>query len=105
MNRSLSAVLHKDPRGRRLPVGYDRADPLKPIDLETHTQLLDARKIMSGRCRGYVYWWRKGKLHQRRYVIPRDPHTPTQQRSRAAFRNASKAWSENQPLTQAQREA
>jgi hypothetical protein len=101
----MSAVQHKDPRGRRRAIGWDRAATLKPIDLETHTQLLDAHKIMSGRGRGYVYWWRKGKLHWRRYVVPRDPRTPTQQRSRAAFRDATKAWSENQPLTEEQRNA
>src|ERR1039458_6625920 len=105
MSRNLSAVPHKDLRGRRRPVGYDRAAPLKPIDLETHRQLLDAHKIMSGRCRGYVYWWWKGRLHSRRYVIPRDPRTPAQRRSRASFRKASKAWSQNQPLTQEQRSA
>ena len=101
----MSAVPHKDPRGRRLPVGYDRAAPLTPIDLETHKQLVDAHRIMSGRCRGYVYSWWKGKLHRRRYVVPRDPRTPAQRRSRGAFGKASKAWSENQPLTQAQRDA
>jgi hypothetical protein len=101
----MSAVPHKDPRGRRRPVGCDRAAPLKPIDLEAHKQLLGAHQIMSGRCRGYVYWWRKGRLHQRRYVIPRDPRTPRQRRSRAAFRRAAKAWSQNQPLIQAQRDA
>ena len=105
LSRSMSPVPRKDPRGRRRPVGYDRAAPLKPIDLETHTQLLDAHKIMSGRCRGYVYWWQNGRLHWRRYVVPRDPSTPTQRRSRAAFGAASKAWSQNQPLTQEQRTA
>jgi hypothetical protein len=73
--------------------------------LETHIQLLDAHQIMSGRCRGYVYWWHNGKLHWRRYVVPRDPRTPAQRRSRAAFGEASTAWSENQPLTEAQRDA
>jgi hypothetical protein len=105
MSQSLSAAPRKDPRGRRRPVGYDRAATLKPIDLEAHTQLLDAHRMMSGRCRGYVYWWRKGKLHWRRHVVPRDPRTPTQLLSRAAFGAASKAWSENQPLTQDQRDA
>jgi hypothetical protein len=105
VSQIISADPHKDPRGRRRPVGYDRAAPLKPIDLETHKQLLGAHQIMSGRCRGYVYSWRKGKLHKRRYVVPKDPRTPTQQRSRAAFGAASKAWSENNTLTQEQRDA
>ena len=99
------AVPHKDRRGRRRPVGYDRAATLKPIDLKTHTQLLDEHKIMSGRCRGYFYSWWKGKLRRRRYVVPRDPRTPAQRRSRGAVCKASKAWSENQPLTRAQRDA
>ena len=101
----MPAVRRKDPRGRRRPVGYDRAAPLQPIDLEAHKKLLDERKIMSGRSRGHVYWWHNGRLHWRRYVIPRDPRTVTQRRSRAAFGKASRAWSENQPLTQAQRDA
>ena len=105
VSQGMPAVPHKDPRGRRRPVGYDRAAPLKPIDLEAHKQLLGAHQIMSGRCRGYVYWWRKGRLHWRRHVIPRDPRTPRQRRSRAAFGKAAKAWSQNQPLTQAQRDA
>jgi hypothetical protein len=105
MSRSLSAVPHKDPRGRRRPVGYDRAAPLTPIDLEAHKQLLGAHQMMSGRGRGYVYWWWKGKLHKRRYVIPKDPHTPAQQCSRSAFGAASKAFSENNTLTQEQRDA
>lgn len=50
----MSAVLHKDPRGRRLSVGYDRAAPLQPIDLEAHIQLLGDHRPMSGRQRGYV---------------------------------------------------
>jgi len=104
MSRSMSPVPHKDPCGRRRPVGYDRAAPLQPIDLEAHKKLLEERKIMSGRCRGHVYWWQNRRLHWRRYVVPRDPRTPAQQRSRAAFGAASKAWSENQPLTQEQRD-
>ena len=105
MSRSMSAAPFKDPRGRRRPVGYDRAAALKPIDLEAHKQLLGAHQMMSGRCRGYVYWWRKGKLHKRRYVIPKDPHSPTQQRARATFGTASKTWSENNTLTLQQRDA
>jgi hypothetical protein len=55
---------------------------------------------MSGRCGGYVYSWRNGKLQPRRHVISRDPRTPAQLRSRAALSKASKAWNENQPLTE-----
>jgi hypothetical protein len=59
---------------------------------------------MSGRSGGYVYWWHNGRLHWHRYVVPNDPRTPMQRRSRAAFAVASKAWSENQPLTKEQRD-
>ena len=60
---------------------------------------------MSGRRGGYVYSWHHGQLHWRRYVVPKDPHTLAQRRSRAAFGAASKAWSENNTLTQQQRDA
>ena len=105
MSRSTPPVPHKDPRGRRRPVGYDRAAPLSPIDLETHKQLVGAHKIMSGRRGGYVYSWRNGKLHRRRHVIPKDPRTPAQRGCRDAFGKASNAWSQNQALTQTQRGA
>jgi hypothetical protein len=60
---------------------------------------------MSGRCGGYVYYWAYGRLCWRVYVIPKDPRTPEQRRSRAAFGAASKAWSQDQPLTEEQRNA
>jgi hypothetical protein len=59
---------------------------------------------MSGRMRGFVYSWHHGRLHWHRYVVPKDLRTPAQQRSRAAFGKASKAWSESQPLTEEQRD-
>jgi len=98
--QGMSLVLRKDPRGRRRAKGYDRAAPLSPLDRARHRQIMDEGKIISGRFGGYVYAWRKGKVQPRRYVIPRDPHTPAQLRSRAAFRKASKAWSESQSLTE-----
>jgi hypothetical protein len=39
---------------------------------------MDEGKIMSGRCGGYVYAWRNGKVQPRRHVIPRDPRTLAQ---------------------------
>jgi hypothetical protein len=60
---------------------------------------------MSGRMRGYVYSWHHGRLHWHRYVVPKDPRTPGQRRSRAAFGKAAKAWSEIQPLTEEHRDA
>jgi len=101
----MSAVPPKDPRGRRRPVGWDRAAPLAPKDLGLHAKLLADGKPMSGRMRGFVYSFHHGRLHSHRYVVPRDPRTPAQRRSCAVFRKASKTWSENQPLTEAQRDA
>jgi hypothetical protein len=101
----MSAVPHKDPRGRRRPVGWHRAAVLEPRYHQLHAQLIAKGKPMSGRCGGYIYSWYKGRLHWHRYVLPKDPRTPAQRRSRAAFGAASKAWSENQPLTEEQRDA
>ena len=59
----------------------------------------------SGRCGGYVYYMAKGRQRWHRHVVPKDPRTAGQQRSRAAFGAASKAWSENKLLTEEQRDA
>jgi len=104
-SQAKSAVAHKDPRGRRRPVGWHRAAPLELKYFAAHADLLKEPKPRSGRSGGYVYWCYKGRLYWKRYVIPRDPRTPTQRRSRAAFGAASHAWSENQPLSEAQRAA
>jgi hypothetical protein len=61
-------------------------------------------KPMNGRMRGFVYSWRHGRLHRHRYEVPKDPKVPAQQRSRAAFGKTSKAWSQNQRLTEEQRD-
>jgi hypothetical protein len=52
----MSAVPHKDPRGRRQAVGWHRAAALDPKYLELHAQLISKGKPMSGRIGGYVYW-------------------------------------------------
>ena len=57
----------------------------------------------SGRCADWVYYMFHGKLCRRRYVLPRDPRTPCQLRSRAAFAAASKTWSHSDQLTEQQR--
>ena len=85
-------------------MGYDRAAPLNPKDRELHAKLVAEGKPMSGRMGAFVYSYYNGRLHWHRYVVPKDPRTPAQRRSRAAFGKASKAWSENQPLTQEQRD-
>ena len=105
MTRSLTAVPRKDPRGRRRPVGWHRAAVLDPKLLQLHAQLIAEPKPMSGQFGGYVYWWQNGRLHWRRYVVPIDPHTPAQQRSRTAFGTGSNVWSDNSVLTQEQRDA
>jgi hypothetical protein len=105
MSRGMSAVPHRDPRGRRRPVGWHRAATLEPKYRELHAWLISEGRPLSGRCGGYVYSWFNGRLHWRRYVLPTDPRTPAQQRSQAAFRAASVAWSQYQPLSHAQRDA
>lgn len=60
---------------------------------------------MSGRSGSYVYYMRKDRQRWHRYIIPRDPRTPAQQRSRAVFGAASKTWSERQELTDELRDA
>jgi hypothetical protein len=104
-SRGMSAVPPMDPRGRRRPVGWHRAATLEPKHLKLHAQLISERKPMSGRCGGYVYYWAYGRLCWRRHVVPKDPRTPAQERSRAAFRAASIAWSHDPRLSEAQRAA
>jgi hypothetical protein len=48
---------------------------------------------------------RKGRQRWRRYVVPRDPRTPAQQRSRAIFTAVSRTWSADGALTDEQRDA
>jgi hypothetical protein len=57
----------------------------------------------SGRRAEWVFYMFRGKQCRRRYVIPRDPRTPGQLRSRAAFAAASKNWSHSGQLTEKQR--
>jgi len=79
--------------------------PLSPEERELHAQLKADGRLKSGRCGGYVYYVVKGKQRWRRHAFPKDPRTLAQQRSRLRFAAASKAWSENAPLTEAQRVA
>jgi hypothetical protein len=67
--------------------------------------LLDDGIPKSGRHAEWVYYMLRGRLCLRRYVVPHDPRTPGQLRSRAAFAAASKAWSHSNQLTQEQRGA
>ncbi len=62
------------------------------------TQKADG-SLKSGRGGGYVYYMFHGRQCWRRHVVPKDPRTPPQLRSRAVFGAASKAWSESLRLT------
>jgi hypothetical protein len=79
--------------------------PLGAKELERHARLIAEGRPMSGRSGSYVYYMRKGRQRWHRYIIPRDPRTPAQQRSRAIFGAASKTWSESKELTDEQRDA
>jgi hypothetical protein len=101
----MSSAPRKDPRGSRRAVSGRLAAALEARYLKLHAQLIADNRPMSGRAGGYVYYWAYGRLCWRRYVVPKDPRTATQQSSRAAFGAASLAWSENQALTEEQRDA
>jgi hypothetical protein len=81
------------------------APPLEAWYRQLHAQIVGERRPVSGRAGRYVYYWAHGRLCWRVYVVPKDPRTAVQQRSRAAFGAASKAWSENRLLTQERRDA
>ncbi len=72
---------------------------------QLHAQILGERRPVSGRAGRYVYYWAYGRLCWRAYVVPKDPRTALQRRSRAAFGAASKAWSESRLLTRGRRAA
>lgn len=105
MSRVIPEVRQTDRPGQQRNVSWRRDAPLPARYLQLHAQLIADPKPMSGRCGGYVYSWHNGRLHWHRYVVPKDPRTPPQQRSRAAFATASRAWSKNQWLTAEQRDA
>jgi hypothetical protein len=103
--KSKTDVPRKNPRGRRRVVGWHRAAVLEPKHRQLHAQLRAEGRPMSGRAGGYVYYWAYGRLCWRRHVTPKDPRTAAQRLSRAAFGAASKAWSHDPELTEAQRGA
>ena len=105
MSRSMSLAPREDPRGRRRAVSGRLAAALEARYLALHAQLIADNRPMSGRAGGHVYYWAYGRLCWRRHVVPKDPRTPAQQSSRAAFGASSRAWSENQALTREHRDA
>ena len=52
-----------------------------------------------------MYYVRKGKQCRRRYVLPKDPKSPAQLRSRAAFGGASHYWSHTLDFSEQERDA
>jgi hypothetical protein len=104
MTRCTLADLRKAaPRTRVVP---RRPGPaLEAWYRQLHQQILGEKRPVSGRAGRYVYYWAYGRLCWRAYVVPKDPRTAVQQRSRAAFGAASKAWSESRLLTPERRHA
>ena len=92
------------PRGGRV-VPRHPAPALEAWYRALHAQILGDKRPVSGRAGRYVYYWAYGRLCWRVYVVPKDPRTAVQRRSRAAFGAASKAWSESRLLTQERRAA
>jgi hypothetical protein len=94
-------------RQRRSPGIVPQAGQTTPSAREQklHAQLKSDAALKSGRSGAYVYYMRKGRQCWRRYVIPRDPRTTAQRRSRQIFGATSRTWSENESLTEAQRQA
>jgi len=92
------------PRGGRV-VPRHPAPPLEAWYRALHAQILGDKRPVSGRAGRYVYYWAYDRLCWRVYVVPKDPRTAVQRRSRAAFGAASKAWSESRLLTQERRAA
>jgi len=94
---SLADLRKAAPRTRVVPRHPDPA--LQAWYRQLHQQILGEKRPVSGRAGRYVYYWAYGRLCRRAYVVPKDPRTAVQQRSRAAFGAASKAWSESRLLT------
>ena len=76
---------------------------LTPKERQMHVQLMADGRPKSGRSGAYVYYPLNGKQCWRRHAVPKDPHTPAQQRCRERFAAASKEYSENGLLTEAHR--
>ena len=105
VSRNASAAPRNNPRDPSRVV-FQRRDPaLEARYKQLHAQIIAGKTARSGRAGRYVYYWAYGRLCWRVYVVPKDPRTAPQQRSRAAFAAASTAWSQSQPLTEEQRYA
>ena len=105
LNRLRAAAPPKGGRGRGRVASRHNDPALEAWYRQMHAQILGENRPVSGRAGRYVYYWAYGHLCWRPYVVPNDPRTPVQQRSRAAFAAASTAWSADEPLTRQQRKA
>jgi len=101
---SLADLRKAAPGGNRV-VPRHPAPALEAWYRQLHRQILGEKRPVSGRAGRYVYYWAYGRLCWRVYVVPKDPRTTVQRRSRAAFGAASKAWSKNRRLTPERRKA
>jgi hypothetical protein len=93
------AVPQKRRRGRPKTALWGRKSSLGEKELELHARQRADGSLKSGRLGGYVYYTFHGRQCWRRYVVPKDPRTLPQLRSRAVFGATSHAWSESLRLT------
>ena len=80
-------------RGRRRAVPRRSNSVLGAKELELHAELKLDGRLKNGRSGEFVYYLLNGRQCWRRHVVPKDPRTAAQLRSRKAFATASKAWS------------
>jgi hypothetical protein len=103
--KGVPAVPQKRQHGRGTTV-LRRSKPVQRArNRKLHAMLKRDGKPKSGRCGEYVYYMRQGRQCWRHYVVPKDPRTARQQLSRKAFSAASRMWSQDGPLTEAERDA
>src|ERR1035441_1806897 len=105
MGNTGPAFPQSKPRRRRRCVLTGGKALLGAKERKLHDQLKKDGRPKSGRAGAYVYYMRKGRQCWRRYVVPKDPRTIAQRRSRAIFGSASKTWSADEFLTDEQRDA
>jgi hypothetical protein len=105
MGNTRPAFPRSKPRRRRGIVPQGAKASLGARDRRLHDQLKKDGTRKSGRAGAYVYYMRKGRQCWRRYVVPKDPRTAGQRRSRAVFGAASRTWSADGTLTDEQRDA
>ena len=105
MGNTGPAFPQSKPRRRRRSVPTGGKACLTVRERKLHDQLKKDGRPKSGRAGTYVYYMRKGRQCWRRYVVPKDPRTAAQRRSRVIFGGASKTWGADGLLTYEQRDA